>query len=531
MSTAISETGQQSGHTTLWTGLWPRLLLALALVALLALALWLYLHTLDLPFDRDSYDEGVYWQTLRALGGGHALYVPTFYSQPPVFLLATYPTYMLFGQTLWSARLGIVVLAMLGLPGAFLLGKALHGPIAGLIGLALLMLSPLYLAAAQTIQAEAPQAAFSMLAIAFAYLWWEQPTGWRGLCYATLCTLTLALSIFSKLFGAATLVPIALLALTHIWRIFQHTNRTSPSSPTTYPTTLARGSRFASASSLLAGCIVFLIVTLLILLPFAGVWPAFWSQVITFHIAAKNVSSTIGNGEQIREFLLRSVISYSALYGTVVALWRRDWRVLPLLAWLLTLVYLLWQQAPLFPHHFVVLVPALMGLSLLGFGPGFESVVPRWRSIPRVTLVTGALCLLLVLYTLATDVRADRAHYLQARAQASAGDTLTSLQVARDLQATSRPGELVVTDAQFIAALAQRDTPPDLVDTSNVRIHTGFVTTQEVIQQIQQAQQPRVRAVLFYTGRLQQLPGLHTWVSQHFQRVHTYGAGQELWVS
>jgi hypothetical protein len=85
----------------------------------------------------------------------------------------------------------------------------------------------------------------------------------------------------------------------------------------------------------------------------------------------------------------------------------------------------------------------------------------------------------------------------------------------------------VITDAQFIAGLAQRNTPPELVDTSYVRINTGFVTTRQVIQI---AGQPRVQAVLFYTGRLQKLAGLHDWVSQHFRRVHTYGGEQELWV-
>ncbi len=85
----------------------------------------------------------------------------------------------------------------------------------------------------------------------------------------------------------------------------------------------------------------------------------------------------------------------------------------------------------------------------------------------------------------------------------------------------------MITDAQFIAALAQRSTPPELVDTSYVRINTSFVTTRQVIQI---AGQPRVQAILFYTGRLQKLTGLHDWVRQHFQRVHRYGDGQELWV-
>ena len=514
MSAAVSETVGVDNHPARRANLWRRGLLALSLVALFALALYVYLHTLDLPFDRDSYDEGVYWQTLRAMGAGYHLYSPTFYSQPPAFLLSIYPLYAIFGQTLWSARLGIVVVALLGLGGAFLLGKALHGPLVGLVALVLLMLSPLYLAAGQTLQAEGPQVAFSMLAVAFAYLWWEQPTGWKGMCYAALSTLTLMLSILSKLFGVATLVPIGLLALAQCWHVIQ-LQRTKPG-----PHPRSDRQQF---KSLLLGYAVFLIATLLILAPFATAWPSFWSEVVTFHTAAKTISSTIGNLQQIQTFWQQNVLTYTALYGTLVALWRRDWRVLPLLAGMLTLVYLLWQQAPLFAHHFVILVPALVGLSILGFGP-FPS---RLRDISRVTWATSLICLLLVLFTLFSDVRGDQAHYRDMRAQASAGSTQASLRVAHDLQETTRPEQFVITDAQFIAGLAQRNTPPELVDTSYVRINTGFVTTRQVIQI---AGQPRVQAVLFYTGRLQKLAGLHDWVSQHFRRVHTYGGEQELWV-
>ena len=518
MNAIVSETAHINDGIEQRASLWLRGLVALCLVALFALALWMCLHTLDLPFDRDSYDEGVYWQTLRAMSAGYHLYSPTFYSQPPIFLLSIYPIYALFGYTIWSARLGVVVIALLGLVGAFLLGRALRGPLAGLMGLALLMLSPLYLAAAQTLQAEATQVAFSTLAVAFAYLWWKKPAGWQGLCYATLCTLTLALSIFSKLFGAATLVPIGLLALAQCWRVM----RPGTTQRTQYiQRRQGQVGRFAPVISLLLGTVVFLIATLLILLPFATTLPSFWSEVVTFHTAAKAVSTTIGNRQLIQAFLLHNVITYTALYGTLMALWRRDWRVVPLLAWLLTLLYLLWQQAPLFPHHFVILVPALVGLSIMGLGP-FKG---NLRSFSRVTYATSLICLLLVLSTLFMDVQGDRAHYLDMRTQADT--TQTSLRVAHDLQEVTQPGQFVITDAQFIAGLAQRSTPPELVDTSNVRISTKFVTTQQVIRL---ASQPRVRAILFYTGRLQNLTGLHNWVSQHFQRTHTYESGQELWV-
>src|SRR5438105_13486917 len=106
---------------------WQSVLFWLAIIALFAIAIGMRLYDLGLPFDRNTYDEGVYWQSLRAMSAGHSLYQQIFYSQPPFFLLSVYPFFTLFGSTLWSARFGIAMISLLGLLGAFLLGKALSG--------------------------------------------------------------------------------------------------------------------------------------------------------------------------------------------------------------------------------------------------------------------------------------------------------------------------------------------------------------------------------------------------------------------
>src|SRR6266700_2842348 len=200
---------------------WQFIAFCLVVLALCALGLYLRLHDLGLPFDRDSYDEGVYWQTLRAMSAGHALYQQTFYSQPPFFMLGVFPFYALFGQTLVAARLGIVVLSLFGLLGALLLGKALSGRLGAIAALLLLVANPLYLAESQTLQAEAPSVAFSLLAVALAYLWWEQPEGTAGLCYAIFTAIALVLGILSKLNAVAAAVPIGLLILHHLWSVYR----------------------------------------------------------------------------------------------------------------------------------------------------------------------------------------------------------------------------------------------------------------------------------------------------------------------
>ncbi len=521
-------------------------------VILLLLAVWMRLHTLDLPFDRDSYDEGVYWQSLRAMAAGSPLYQRIFYSQPPFFLQAVYPIYLLFGQSLWSARLGVVLVSLCGLPGAFLLGKAVRGPIGGLTALLLLLTNPLYLSASQTLQADGPATALVLLAVGLAYLWERHPGGVKGHSLAALTGLVLALAIGSKLFAVAGLVPVGLLALLYIWRRWQH----------------ARKLRLSDISSLLIGLGVLVCTLVLLCLPYAGAFPALWKQVVLFHTDAKeHLLYTQGSN---RVLLRQAVFTLSgglALLGGLVALLRHDWRVVPLWAWLMTTLYLLWQQVPLFSHHMVTLVPPVIALIVMGIGP----LNGRWRemtmrgvsaqkettdrrgeitdgggettdAINRVRIlrvinhrgiwgwfvIVVTVCALGGMLVLGmSDVVQVQQYYRAAEGSATSASTEQALRVARDLEKVTQPQQFVVSDAQFVVALAQRDTPASLVDTSNVRIDTGYVTTQELIRE---TMQDRVHAVLFYSGRLVQLHDFYAWVEKHF-RLHTnYGNGKELWV-
>jgi 4-amino-4-deoxy-L-arabinose transferase-like glycosyltransferase len=486
------------------------ILFALAALVLFAIGFWMRLHKLYLPFDRDGYDEGVYWQSLRAMSGGQTLYQQIFYSQPPFFLFSIFPAFLLFGKTLAAARLGIALVSLVGLIGAFLLGKALSGRVGAIAALLLVIMNPLYLRESQTIQAEAPSAALSFLAVGLVYLWWERPDGMLGICLAVLSTIALALGLLSKLLAVTALVPFGLLMLARIWQILQQ----------------APEKRLKSTYSLIAGIVAFIIICAVLILPFAGSFQAFWQGVITFHNAAGvTFKASQSKNLPLIETMLISLTTLAAFYGTIIALLRRDWRVLPLLAWLLVTVIILWRQVPLFSHHLVALVPPLVGLAVIGIGPLPHSAIDR-KNLLSAHMILPLCALVLILLASVLNGR-DIVQYYHAQQQASDAVIQQQDRIIKDLQSITKPGQLVVTDAQFIAALADRNTPPGLVDTSSVRISTGYVTYQQLVQA---AEQPQVHAVLFYTGRLaQEVPAFHTWVSQHFHLVKRYGGGKELW--
>src|SRR5438876_7415439 len=336
-----------------------------------------------------------------------------------------------------------------------------------------------------------------MLAVGLVYLWWERPDGIIGLCLAVLSTVALALGILSKLLAVTTLVPFGLLMLARVWQIWQQAPET----------------RLRSARSLIAGIVAFILICAILIVPFVGSFQQFWQGVVTFHDAAGvTFKATQSKNIPLIGTMLISFTALAAFYGTVVALLRRDWRVLPLLAWFLVTVIMLWRYVPLFSHHLVVLGPPLVGLAAIGIGPVPHINIDR-KSLLRSRILLPLFAVILILMASVAN-GLDIVQYYHMQQQANDAVIQQQNRVIKDLQAIIKPDQLVVTDAQFIAALANRNTPPQLVDTSSVRIGTGYITYQQLILA---AAQPQVHAILFYSGRLvRQVPAFHIWVSQHF---------------
>jgi 4-amino-4-deoxy-L-arabinose transferase-like glycosyltransferase len=529
---------------------WLTLLTWIVVLIFFVVATWMRLHLLNVPFDRDSYDEGVYWQSLRSMSTGSLLYQQIFYSQPPAFLLSIYPFYALLGQTIWSARLGIAIISLFGFVGALLLGKALAGRLGMLFALLLLIINPLYLTESQTLQADGPSTALTLLAVGLAYLWWEKPDGLAGYCLATLTGITLALSILIKLLAVPTVIPISLLALAHLVRVKKQAG-VIPS---------------ASTNALFFGSVAFVLTTILLLEPFRYTFPQLWQMVVTFHTTPKGpyLATLRMNGNTMSSILV-SFLGASALYGTLIALLRRDWRVIPLLAWLIITIYLLWQQVPIFSHYLVALTPPLIALAVMGISPitsaekrprqldsppfpwlprkmvflSKKLAFPAFPAFPAflkgtsttthpLAYITTALAMILAIFQVVVNIQSIESSYNNAYAMAHSPYVQRSMQIMQDLQRVTKQDQLVITDAQFIAAQANRSTPASLVDTSLVRIFTGYVTTEQLIED---ASQPQVHAILFYTNRLDIfLPAFDNWVQHHFHLAYTYGKGEELWV-
>jgi Dolichyl-phosphate-mannose-protein mannosyltransferase len=513
-ASTITTNSTMTGETTrVPRSRWQTMLFWGTALTLFLLATGMRLYNLGLLFDRDGYDEGVYWQSLRAMSAGHPLYQQIFYSQPPFFLLSAFPGFALLDGTLWSGRFGIALVSLLGMLGAFLLGKALAGRLGAIMALLLMAVDTLYLVESQKLMAEGPSVAFSMLAVGLAYLWWEHPEGRRGLCWAALTGVALALSILSKLLCVVTFAAAALLMLARLWQIW----RKQPDA------------NLASLRPILVGIAAFVVTMLLVLLPFLGSLHSLLQDVVSFHTQSASVFGRAENTKLVRQVLL-SVLGLAALYGTLAALLWRDWRVIPLIAWLLGTAFWLWRLVPLFPHHLGALTPPLIALAVMGIR---TTPMPKWDMLqslaPTLQKLATPLALLLMLAASAFAVRQDISYYAADAARSTNGLVKQEARISSDLGQAITAEQWVVTDAQFIADMAGRNTPPELVDTSMVRIVSGDLTLQQLIDA---TSQPQVHAVLFFSGRfyLHNVRPFHEWVAAHFHLLHSYGQGVEMWV-
>ncbi len=480
-------------------------------IALAACVVALMLALQTLQGRSVDYDEGVYWQSLRAMANGHPLFGSVFSSQPPLFLLSVYPFYMVFGQSLSAARLALVFFSLAGVTGTYVAGRALGHRTIGAVACLLLSLDPLYEHGAHTLQAELPSIALQVWAVACAVLAMRatgRRRGWLAACAGVL----LGCALLTKLFAIAAFVPIVLYLSAPFarrwldddgslkqppWRLIQEDDLR----------------QIAPTLGLLAAGLLGVIV--FILLPFVGQLGTVYDQVVRFHLVARQTMShpLRENFQLIGVMLLAAPLIYLAMLAVLVIAWRRMWVSVPLILWAIAAFVTLAQQQPMWEQHIVLLSPAL---ALIGGCGAFAA----WRVFTAGRQRTG-LAITLILLVLAGGAGLAINWPRNARANAP---TARELEMAIALQSVSAPDEVVLSDDQYVAALANRDLPPQLVDISGLRIISGFLTAAQLEDFIIRN---RIRVILFASGRFNSrfdlLPGFRAWVAQHYTQVATFG--------
>ncbi|HEX9038260.1 MAG TPA: glycosyltransferase family 39 protein [Ktedonobacterales bacterium] len=475
-----------------------------ALVALVAAALFLapiYQYS-------GNYDEGVYWQSLRAMAAGHTLFNSIFSSQPPYFLLSIYPFYRLFGQDITAARVGLAVFGLIGVISMYWLASQLSGHRVGLAAAALLAVQPYYLQQTHTLESDGPAVAISVLAVALTVAA-TRSAGVSRRWLAGLSGGALAWALLIKLFAVAALAPIVLLLLAPLFHMFQ-TGEGGVKRPDS--ARLRAGAR-ATLPDLTWFAVGLLGAALVLLAPFTGSLGDLWAQVVTFHLSTgKGLASGLTNSFSPNDIALL-VTAALAPIALLLALWRRAWLLTLALAWLAASAITVLRLNPFFGHYAALITPPLALTAALA--PGLLAPL-RQRPGMRWSFAAAVVALLALLVGLtAADVSSTSATL-------SRGISSNAQSQLAALNAFTTPGEVIVSDDQYAAAEAGHSVPPELVDTSYVRVSAGYLTAEQIERIIEQ---DHIRVVVLATNRLATTPGFMQWLPGRFALAARAGQG------
>jgi hypothetical protein len=213
-------------------------------------------------------------------------------------------------------------------------------------------------------------------------------------------------------------------------------------------------------------------------------------------------------GLDLSTMALEVPLAIVGIAGFLAALRRAPRLALAAASWSVAAILLLAVHRPLWPHHALVLVTPLALLG--GAAVHFVQTGPE-----RVR--AAVMLLLVMMLASALRVHAEQTPDVSRQRAVSA------------LQRLTAPGDFVITDDQYTAALARRDTPPELVDTSKVRVLSGDLTTAEIAS-IADRSHAHVILVDDRYMSLSLLPGFQDWAREQYPAVKPLGGGRILYV-
>jgi hypothetical protein len=434
----------------------------------------LFAQGLAIPAD---YDEGSYLAAVDAIRHGQMLGDEVFSPQPPAFYGLLVAGDAVFGNSLDGVRSAVILLALLGCLAAYVVGRLVAGRFAGVAAAALLALSHPYSTFAAKISADLPALTIGLLALVAVLGARSARTERVAYSLAALAGALFVVSALVKvsmLSLAFPLVAFALLRPRLSWRA-------------------------AAAAAAGAAAVVVAFVA-----GYPGELHGIWRGAVLYHSAARDVSapgaSVRDNVEHYLHFFsprTRNPLVWVGALGLVAWLALPPWkrlRLAPLWLWAAVSLGFLLSHVPLHDNHDVLLAGAL------GLAAGVSAGAALDR-LPRRHALAGAAVLVAIL-TMGYVKQFLDLHRAHAR---EPGEVRWAV---RELQARTRPGDVVATDQPIIAFLAHRRMPGDLVDTAYLRFRSGYLTPREVLGDIDRAHVRAVVAVRAFRDQPAILAGL-----------------------
>ncbi len=452
-------------------------------------------HDIGASFSND-YDEGVYLSSARMLNQGYPLFTSVFSSQPPIFPGSLALCFRLFGESVETGRGMVLFFALVSLAAIAWIAWRLFGPLTAPFAITCLGLPVCFFQNARNCTAEMPSLAFALLAIGIVV----SAAGERHLAWLAVGGACFALAVLSKLLVVPVLLPLLALGCT------------APSFLQYRKRELTSWRQFGWRSILLrflAFGMGGLAVGILVLERYD--LSSVYDQVVRFHEASKKVYPLdLGrNFGMLQDFFLNSFGIVVSAVGGLVLLWSRNRLVCVWLClWFVAACCFVLVHTPLFDRHLMLLSPPLAlaaSASLL------------WLAEGRGKLGLSFLAIYFAAFPLVSfNSRYNQLELscLRSWRSLSRSFPVEQKQAISLIKAETKPEDFVVTDEQMQIFRAGRSISPSLCDTSFNRIQSGYLKGPEAIQAAEGA-----RMIIFWTHRLDGVPGFRAWVESHYGLV------------
>ena len=391
-----------------------------------------------------DYDEGVYLASVDALEHGQRLGEDVFAPQPPGWYLLLRLISVAGADSVRGFHIGMVVVAIATCLAAYLLGRAIGGPAAGLCASALLTVAPPFPLYAHRVLADVPPLGMALLAF------------WLAIEARRRRSATLALLGGAVVAFALVLKPTAVLAV---------------------PTFLILlcWERSLRGRALIAATVGGTVVGLAFVVAYLGVIGELWESVVVYHRDARDTPPVIDETHALLTFLnWRTPFAWLVVAGLVASALlyrrRRALRVWALWLWGALSVAFLAYHSPLHDNHLLLLPVAL------AVPAGIALAVLADRSRYRLYALSGLALVLAAGYV-----------QQQRRIVEDRIDEEPELVAAADtLRRVTRPDDLVVSDHSIVPFLVRRRVAGPLVDTAVLRFQTGSLTDAEVLRELEE---------------------------------------------
>lgn len=431
---------------------------------LIIILIALIVRIINITFPFGDFDEGTYIATVRSFVGGHPLLTQTYLSQFPLFIYFLSFFYIL-SHAIVSLRLFSIICSLITILLIFLITKKRIGFLPALLIGIYLSVDSAFLIVSRTIQADIPWMCFTMISF-YCLLLYEQK---RKIYLFLLAGTAFGISILIKangVFGIVFLFYIILLA------------------------------KVTLKKKLLLMLIYFAptIILFFLFIPFDQI-PLLYHQAILVRLSFWSFDIKSFQSSLRKEYIMQEWIFFILGIASSIMIILQILKKKSLAPFFFEILVIIWFYItagifliynPLFAHHFVFLIiPQALLAAFLFNAIGKKSAA--------LAIIIGFFSILFSTRGIENIVFPRMTAY---------DKNLT--QTASFIQKTTLPNDKIITDEPIILYLANRDTLPEYVDLSYVRIESKNLQTKSFLFTLLHY---GTREVIYASGRLEKLAG------------------------